>query len=145
MDCQVESSLSFGTQHYFLKASTDFAELGSLGEKCLSSLGYEFIRNGISDLVEYEILKPAYFRVVIEKRKDPEVGNMLLPSIKAAKGSTIDVRFSADHPESHNHEARLCARSFIKSLVDELPAPPWEGLRFRESGREKKRWKEVLG
>ena len=146
MDCQVEGrNLSIDSRRYFLKASTDFGELASLAEKCLSSLRYEFIRNGVSDLAEYEILKPSYFRIVIEKRKDLEVGNMLLPSIKQAKGSTVEIRFSSDHSERHNQEARMCAQSFVNLMVKELPVPPWEGLRFRESGREKRRWKEVLG
>ena len=89
--------------------------------------------------MEFEITKPTYFRILVEKRKDPEVGNILLPSIKQAKGSTVDVWFdNEESPGSRDNASRL-----LKSLLATLPSPPWEGLKFREARREKKKWEEL--
>ncbi len=95
--------------------------------------------------MEFEVERPAYFRIVIQRRNDPEVGNFLMPSLKTARGSFLDIWFSSDQDELRNKEAELFARQFLRSLVSTLPESPWEGLKFRESGRAKKKWKEVLG
>ncbi len=127
--------------HYFLRASSDFDSVKSSAEKALKSLNFDFLQNTVRDLVELEVVNPRYFRVVIEKRADPEVQNFILPSIKQAKGTSIDVRFDAGKIPSQ--EAIADAKQFLRKLVSLLPSPPWAGLKFRESGREKKRWMEV--
>ena len=126
------------SQHIFLKASTDFPVLVESSEKCLRQLNFEFFQNRGRDLIEFEITKPNYFRVLVEKRKDPEVGNLLMPSIKTAKGSTLDIWFE----QSDSVDSMENAKLFASSLLPMLPSPPWEGLRFRESGKEKKKWTE---
>jgi hypothetical protein len=126
------------SDHVFLKASTDFHVLTENTEACLRMLNFEFFQNRGRDLIEYEITKPIYFRVLVEKRKDPEVGNLLIPSIKTAKGSTMDIWF--DEEESRGSMDN--AKRFVNSLLPALPDRPWEGLKFRESGKEKKKWME---
>ena len=103
------------------------------------------MQNRTKELNEFEVTKPVYFRIVVEKRKDPEVSNLLLPSIKEAKGCVVDIWFLQEHSDEEYARAFSCARNFLKALVSSLPCPPWEGLRFRESGKEKKRWKELIG
>jgi len=129
--------------HFPLTTSSDFALTASSAETVLRKEGFEFVQNGTKDLVEFEIEKPAYFRIVIQRRTDPEVGNFLLPSIKAPRGCHIDVWLSNDEVNGKN-ESNSYARVFLKSLVLALPAPPWEGLKYRESGKAKKKWKELL-
>jgi hypothetical protein len=126
------------SDHVFLKASTDFLVLTENTVACLRQLNFEFFQNKGRDLIEYEITKPAYFRVLVEKRKDPEVGNLLIPSIKTAKGSTIDIWFD----EEESRGSKDYAKQFANSLLPALPDKPWEGLKFRESGKEKKKWLE---
>lgn len=128
-----------------LTASADFATLSSNAESCLRSGGLAFILNKTKDLVEFEIEKPAYFRVVIQKRMDADVGNFLMPSIKAARGTFLDVWFSSDQDGEQNRLASDLAKQFLKSLVASLPEPPWAGLKFRESGKAKKKWKDIIG
>ncbi|MHB8567793.1 MAG: hypothetical protein ACYC7D_11160 [Nitrososphaerales archaeon] len=127
-----------------LKASSSFIELVTAAESSLNKLEYRFIRNESSELVEFEITAPAYFRVVIEPRKDPEVHNFILPSIKKASGSTVDLRFALDAGEHDLKVSNEIALRFLQRLVDSLSTKPWEGLRMRESGRERKRWKSAL-
>lgn len=131
------------SDHYPLTASTDFALTASSAETALRKEGFEFIQNRTKDLVEFEIEKPAYFRIVIQRRTDPEVGNFLLPSIKAARGCHIDVWLSRDLVIGKN-DSDSSVKVFLRSLVQSLPSPPWEGLKFRESGKVKKKWKELL-
>ncbi len=104
----------------------------------MRQLNFEFFQNRGRDLIEFEITKPAYFRIVVEKRKDPEVGNLLIPSIKTAKGSTMDIWFDEDESIGSKENAK----QFVGNLLPSLPTGPWEGLKFRESGREKKKWTE---
>ncbi len=127
-----------------LTASAEFDLLSRNAEACLNEGGFLFIQNRTKDLVEFEIQKPVYFRVVIQRRKDPDVGNFIMPSIKAAKGSFLDIWFSPDQDEFRNGEASRYAKQFLQSLASSLPAPPWEGLKYRESGKVKKKWKDVL-
>ena len=129
---------------FLLTASSDFLSLSNAVESCLEMQGFLFIQNRTNDLVEFEIEKPAYFRIEIQRRKDADVRNFIMPSIKAAKGSFLDVWFSRDQDNSSTEEAIICARQFLRSLVSSLPVAPWEGLKFRESGRAKKKWKDVL-
>lgn len=68
-----------------------------------------------------------------------------MPSIKAAKGTFLDIWFSPDQDEYQNREAMACAKHFLRGLASALPQAPWEGLKFRESGKVKKKWKELLG
>jgi hypothetical protein len=126
------------SDHVFLKSSTDFSILTENTETSLRELNFEFFQNRGRELIEYEITKPTYFRILVEKRKDPEVGNLLLPSIKTAKGSTMDIWF--DQEESVGSKEN--AKQFVNSLLPKLPTRPWEGLKFRESGKEKKKWME---
>ena len=126
-------------RHYFLRASSEFQTVADSAEKALRSLGYEFLQNKTKTLVELEVVAPIYFRIVIEKRKDPEVRNLLLPSIKEAKGTSIDVWFDQEGSE----EAISNSKLFLKTLLPLLPATPWTGLRFQESGKEKKKWREL--
>ena len=130
--------------HFPLKASTEFQLLLDSTEKCLSTLQFEFLQHKTRDVAEFEIVKPHYFRVVLERRKDPEVSNFILPSIKAAKGTCVDIWLDTDQAQEVKLEAFENAREFLKSLVASLPVEPWIGLRFRESGREKKRWVQIM-
>ncbi len=128
---------------YPLKASTDFKVLLSIAQESLAELGFSFIVNKTERLVEFEVSTPAYFRVVIERRSDPQIRNVMMiipPSISSAKGSTIEVRFGLDENPSSLSVAESSARSFLRSLVAKLPAKPWQGLGFRETRREKKLW-----
>ena len=128
----------------FLKASNEFDVLAGEAEASLRDLNYTYIRNYTKELVEFEVSSPSYFRLVIETRKDPEVHNFILPSISKAKGCTIDIRFDLDSGEEERvHSVEQAAR-LMRSLVEGLKPKPWEGLRFREAGREKKRWKELI-
>jgi hypothetical protein len=133
------------SNHYLLMASADFSTMSETAESCLRDQGLTFIQNRTKDLTEYEIENPAYFRIVIQKRKDADVGNFLMPSIKAAKGSFLDVWFSPDQDDSRNQEATRLAKQFLKSLLSSLPQAPWEGLKFRESMKAKKKWKDLIG
>jgi len=134
--------VSMTSDHYPLTASTDFALTATSAETVLRKEGFEFVRNGTNDLVEFEIEKPANFRIVVQRRRDPEVGNFLLPSIKAARGCHIDVWLSNE--VNGINESDSYVKLFLRSLVQSLPTPPWEGLKFRESGKAKKKWKELL-
>ncbi|MDA4112405.1 MAG: hypothetical protein OK439_07680 [Thaumarchaeota archaeon] len=130
--------------HFPLKASTDFLILVDSAEKILSRLQYEFLQHKTRDVVEFEVIKPGYFRVVVERRKDPQVSNIVLPSIKPAKGTYIDVWLEIDQGEDLRLESLKNARILLKNLVDSLPEEPWKGMRFRESGRERKKWVEII-
>jgi len=132
------------SDHLALTASADFVSICRVAELCLTNEGLPFIQNKTKDLVEFEVERPAYFRIVIQTRKDPEVGNIFMPSLKAARGSFIDIWFSPDQDEIHNREAAGFAKQFLRSLASSLPQQPWEGLKFRESGRARKKWKEAL-
>lgn len=127
--------------HYFLRASSEFQDVATSAEKALRNLNFAFLRNMTKDLVELEVVEPGYFRIVIEKRRDPEVRNLILPSIKEAKGTSIDLWFDTDQAE--NKETPINAKLFLKTLLPLLPVSPWIGLRFRESGKEKKKWHEL--
>ncbi len=132
------------SDHIFLTASSDFSLICSKAESSLRKQGLAFIQNKTNDLVEYEVEKPSYFRVVIQRRTDADVGNFLMPSLKAAKGSFLDLYFSGDQDEFKSREATALAKLFLRDLAASLPEPPWEGLKFRESGRTKKKWKDIL-
>jgi hypothetical protein len=131
--------------HFPLKASTDYRELVEIAEKCLGKLEFEFLQNRGRDLVEFEIVKPRYFRIVMEKRKDPEVRNFLLPSIKAAKGTNVDLWLDMDQEEGLKIQSLENAKNFFRTLVASMPIAPWEGLKFRESAAERRRWEEITG
>ena len=127
-----------------LRAATDLRILAEKTERCLSDLHFQFIRNGTASLIEYEIVKPSYFRIVIEPRKDLSAHNFFMPSISAKKGSTIDLRFDIDSDEASVRASMESARIFLRNLVQNLPEQPWKGLGFREKGTEERRWKEAL-
>jgi hypothetical protein len=131
--------------HFPLKASTDYRELVAVAERCLSKLEFEFLQNRGRDLVEFEIVKPPYFRVVMEKRKDPEVRNFLIPSIKASKGANVDLWLDMDQEEEPKARSLENAKDFLRALIASMPVAPWEGLKYRESAAERKRWKEIIG
>jgi hypothetical protein len=86
--------------------------------------------------VEFEVLSPEYFRIVLERRSDPEVQSLVFRSVKRAKGTLIDIRL--DHKKAYS-EAKL----FLGALADLLPVSPWSGMRFLESSRERKKWTEL--
>ncbi len=132
------------TKGAFLKASTDFDALVSEAESSMRELEFDYIQNRTKELVEFEVSSPAYFRLVIETRKDPEVHNFILPSISKAKGCTIDIRFDLDSGVQERFEAGQLASKLMRTLVEKLNPKPWDGLRFREAGREHKRWKEII-
>lgn len=132
--------MSLTPSHYFLRASSEFQVVAASAEKALRSLSYEFLQNRTKKLVELEVTAPKYFRVVIEKRSDPEVRNLIIPSIKEAKGTSIDVWLNHDGEEID--DATSNAKLFLKTLLTLLPVAPWIGLRFQESGKEKKKWRE---
>ena len=125
-------------QHYFLRASSEFNDVQSAARKALTGLNFEFLQNKTEDLVELEVVSPRYFRIVIARRTEPEVQSLIMPSIKQAKGTSIEVRFDVD--SGRTDDSANDAKLFLRTLMPLLPAPPWKGLRFRESGREKKRW-----
>lgn len=127
-----------------LKTTIDQKTLAEKSEECLNKLHFQFIHNKTSSVSEYEILKPQYFRVVIEGRNEVSVHNIILPSIDKKKGSTIDVRFDIDSDEKTIQASKELAKVFLKSLVQNLPDKPWKGLGFREGGKEEKKWKEWL-
>jgi hypothetical protein len=127
-----------------LKTTIDQKTLAEKSEECLNKLSFQFIRNGTPSVFEYEILKPQYFRLVIEGRNEVSVHNITLPSIDKKKGSTIDVRFDIDSDEKTIQTSKELAKAFLKSLVQSLPDKPWKGLGFRERGKEEKKWKEWL-
>ncbi len=126
----------------FLKASADYDQVVNSAEACLSKLYFEFQRNGKADLAEFEIIHPAYFRIVIEPDKMPKTRNLLMPSISPPKGSTIEIRFGLD--DTGQTEASKLARYFLRELIKTLPEKPWNGLGSRESAKEEKRWKEQI-
>ena len=100
-------------------------------------MSYEFLRNETKELVEFEVVVPRYFRVVVERRSDPEVHTLILPSIDRARGTTIDLRM----PES---KAVQEVRHFVRTLVSLLSVSPWTGLRLLESHKEKRKWLELI-
>lgn len=128
----------------YLKASTDYRNLVSVTEECLSKLDFEYRRNGTSSLAEFEIVTPAYFRVVIEPNKIPKTRNLLIPSIGSATGSTIEISLGLDPSAEEEVHASEISREFLRSLAESLPIKPWKGLDLRESFREEKRWKEEI-
>jgi hypothetical protein len=73
------------------------------------------------------------------------VHNFILPSLSPAKGCVIDVRYGLESKDKEIAIANSAVTTFLKALVDALEQKPWEGLRMRESGREKKKWKQALG
>ncbi|HKW05203.1 MAG TPA: hypothetical protein VJN71_07900 [Nitrososphaerales archaeon] len=127
-----------------LKTTIDQNTLAKKSEECLNKLHFQFIHNGTPSVSEYEILKPQYFRVVIEGRSEVSVHNIILPSIDKKKGSTIDIRFDIDSDEKTIQLSKEQAKAFLKNLVQNLPDKPWKGLGFREEGKEEKKWKEWL-
>ncbi|MDG7001427.1 MAG: hypothetical protein JRN15_20205 [Nitrososphaerota archaeon] len=129
--------------HYFLRASSEFHEVVNGAEKALHNLNFTYLRNMTKELVELEVVNPGYFRIVIEKRRDPEVRNLIIPSIKEAKGTSIDLWFDSNLEE--NRETIQNSKLFLRALLPLLPVLPWIGLRFRESSKEKKKWQELTG
>ncbi|MGA2875300.1 MAG: hypothetical protein ABSE82_07150 [Nitrososphaerales archaeon] len=128
----------------FLKASADYNNMVTLAERCLRDLLFVFQRSGTVQLSEFEIIRPAYFRVVIEPNRIPKTWNFLLPSITAPKGSTIEIRFGTDSTPEEATKASENVREFLRALTKALPEEPWKGLHSRESAREEKRWKEQM-
>ncbi len=128
----------------FLKASTDYPTMVRTSEEALKQLCLLFVKNGHQTLTEYEVTRPAYFRIVIEPNKIPKSRNLFMPSISAPKGSTLDVRFGLDSDNEEAHQAAENAKEFLRLLVNSLPSKPWIGLGTLESGREEKRWKSFL-
>ncbi len=115
-------------------------------EEALERLEFEFIRNGTDILAEFEIMRPTYFRIVVEPNKMPKVRNVLfIPSISAGSGSTIDIRFHTDSEMlgADVSEASINIRRFLKLVVDSLPKKPWNGLE-RNWGQEEKRWRSII-
>jgi len=132
------------SERILLTASTDFRQLSAAAEKCLRDEGFAYIQNGTEDIVEFEVQRPVYFRIVVHRRHDAEVGNFFMQSIRAARGTFLDVWFSPDQEESRNREAVVYAKQFLRKLVSSLPEAPWQGLKFRESGKAKKKWKGLI-
>lgn len=129
--------------HFPLKTSADYRDIAELAAKSLRKLEFEFLQNRGHDLVEFEVVRPRYFRVVVEKRRDPEVHSFLLPSIKAAKGTHVDLWLDVDQNDQLKLEAFESAKTFFRSLVASMPVAPWEGLKLRESASERKRWLHI--
>ena len=61
---RIHRFINMESDHYPLTASTDFALTASSAETALRKEGFEFIQNRTKDLVEFEIEKPTYFRIV---------------------------------------------------------------------------------
>jgi hypothetical protein len=127
-----------------LKASAEYDQTVSTAESCLQELGFDFQRNGTDLLAEFEIVRPAYFRVVIEPNKVPKTWNLIIPMITPPKGTTIDIRFDLDSTPADVEESSVKVREFLRKLSKALPAEPWKGLGSRESNREEKRWREMM-
>lgn len=128
----------------FLRASTPFDVMVDSSEKSLQKLRYEYVRNGNEKLAEFEITNPAYFRVTVEPNKLPRVRSpILLPGIESPKGTTVDIRLGLDSDDDPSFAMQLAIR-FVQTLIETLPAKPWLGLGRLESGREQKRWIELL-
>jgi hypothetical protein len=136
---------SMNSDSFFLTASTDFASMSSMVESCLEKEGFSFLQNRTNELVEFEIERPVYFRIVVRRRNDAQVtGNLMMPSIRVAKGTFLDVWFPMDQDEVLNEEAMTFARAFLGKLLASLPEDPWRRLGFREANKVKKKWKEIL-
>ncbi len=140
-----ELNHSVDDDHFLLLASEDFKLMCATTESCLRKMGFHFIQNKTKDLMEFEVETPACFRIVIQRRNDPEVGNFIMPSIKIARGTFLDIWLCGDEDEHRSTECRAYARQFLISLVSLLPEFPWEGLKFQESRRARKKWKDALG
>lgn len=87
--------------------------------------------------MEFEVVVPKYFRVVVERRSDPEVHTLILPSINRARGTTIDLRMEGSETVQE-------VRHFVKTLVSLLSVSPWAGLKLLESHKEKRKWLELI-
>lgn len=124
----------------FLRASTDFETMVRSSEESLLKLNFQFAKNSSLTVTEFEVAAPVYFRVVVEPNKMPTVKRLLLPSIEAPKGTTIDIRFDIDSEPEDLEIGMKHARRFIQALVNTLPSKPWTGLK----GREEKRWKGLF-
>jgi hypothetical protein len=116
-------------------------------EEVLRKLGFEFIKNETNRLVEFEVQRPAYFRVVVEMRSDPNARNLMLlipPHISARSGCTLEIRFGIDDSPEGIRNAERSAREFIWHLVTSLPEKPWARLGFRERLVQEKKWRILL-
>jgi hypothetical protein len=116
-----------------------------VSEESLRKLQLVFLKNGHEKLTEFEVTRPAYFRVVVEPNHIPKSRNfILLPSITAPKGSTLDIRFDVDADSEEISIATQHAKRFLRLLADSLPSKPWVGLGALESRREENKWKSSL-
>jgi len=132
-------------ERFLLVASTDFNLLSMTVESCLRKEGTNFIQNRTSDVVEFEVERPIYYRIVIQRRSDAEVARFPLPSVKVAKGSVLDIWFSSDQDKPQkNGETMAVTKRFLRALVLALPKAPWEDLSHQESGKVKKKWKGLI-
>jgi hypothetical protein len=129
----------------YLRASVDFETMVDATHKSLKELEFEFFKNGTEEVAEFEITRPSYFRIVVEPNKIPKVRNIILPSISAPTGSTIDIRFDVDADRFSNEfsDSSANVRLFLRSLLKYLPYEPWRGLE-RNWGQEEKRWRNLM-
>jgi hypothetical protein len=114
-------------------------------EESLQKLQFRFAKNGHSKLAEFEVIFPAYFRVVVEPNNMPKSRPVfLIPGIMPPKGTTVDIRYDLDANDEDISLALDRTREFIQTLVEILPTMPWIGLDRQDRSREEKRWKELL-
>jgi len=127
-----------------LKAAEEYGTITAIAESCLRELPFVYQRNGTNQVTEFEIVRPAYFRVVIEPDRTPKTWNLFMPSIKAPTGSTVDIRLGLDSTPEETKAASEGVKTFLRALVKGMPVEPWKGLSAQVSSKQEKKWKEQM-
>jgi hypothetical protein len=116
-------------------------ELVSVTQSGLERLGFEYTKNGASELVEFEVSKPAPFLVRITHLAEIEH-----PSVVLGLGYSSRQRESTDFRIQFNVEsaaARANAAGLVRHVLTTLKKPPWKGLGFIEGGTAKALWRRA--
>jgi hypothetical protein len=132
----------------FLRTSIALEELIEKSELVFHESGYAFLKHNTRDVAEFEVLKPEYFRVYFERRKDPKARNMMFilpPKISQNRGTEVRLAFDLDQSQESVTAAEAYLRSYVTKLVASLSAKPWDGLERNEREKEKKKWEALVG
>jgi len=108
-------------------------------------LQLEYVRSGSKTIAEFEIKAPIYFRVVVEQNPLPDVRWLLIPALDRPEGTTLEIRFGIDASEEERTSGMKYVGQFLRTLVEALPASPWERMGLRRSRGEKKKWNQLMG
>ncbi len=114
-----------------------YEELAGSAEKSLQRLGFRYLRNEARGVMEFEILSPARFRVLVEEGLNEETRYSFLASEKRV--CWIEVRRDLEGEEPDEAITRSVS-SFARDLIASLPESPWRGFGFLRSRRERLRW-----